>query len=62
MVTFLKYKKNTIGHAIYSEEFSYSTVSYLTDYNYDVMSTTNNEIAFPRLIKVFQEAYEIKIQ
>ena len=49
VVTILKYKKNTIYHAIYVKLFSDGTVSYLIVSTDDVINTTNNETSFPEL-------------
>ena len=62
MVTILKYKKNTIDHAIYTKVISDGTVSYLKVSTDDVLKTTNNETAFPELTRVFKEHFEIKVQ
>ena len=62
MVTILKYKKSTIDHYIYIKVFTDGTVSYLTVYTDDVLSTTNNEKSFPELTRVLKEHFEIKVQ
>ena len=49
----LKYKKSTIDHTIYSKDFSEGTVSYLTVSTDNVINTTNNEIAYPKINKSF---------
>ena len=53
LVTILKYKKITIDHTIYSKDFSEGTVSYLTVSTDNVINTTNNEIAYPKINKSF---------
>ena len=53
VVTTFKYKKSTIYHAIYIKVFTYGTVSYLTVSTDDVLYTTNNDISFPELRRVF---------
>ena len=58
-------KKNhthTINHAIYIKVFSDGTVYYLTVSTGDVINSTNNETAFPEIRRVFEEAFEIKVQ
>ena len=62
MVTILKYKKITIGHAIYTKIFYDGTVSYITVYTYDILNTTNNETSFTQLRIFFEEAFDIKVQ
>ena len=62
MVTIIKYKKSTIDHAIYTKLFSYGTVSYLTVSAYDVINTTNDDIAFTELRRFFEEYFYIKFQ
>ena len=62
VVTILEYKKSTIYHAIYIKVFDNGTVSYLTVSTDDVLSTTNNENAFPKLKRVFKEHFEMKVQ
>ena len=42
VVTILKYKKSTIGHAIYIKFFTDGTVYYLTVSTNDVLNTNNN--------------------
>ena len=54
VVTILKYKKSTIDHAIYIKVFNDVTVSYITVSTDDVLDTTNNETAFPKLTRVFK--------
>ena len=44
VVTIIKYKNSTIGHAIYIKVLTDVTVSYLTVSTDDVLNTTNNEI------------------
>ena len=53
VVTILKYKNNTIYHAIYIKDSNDGTVSYLTVSTADVLNTNNNETAFPELTRVF---------
>ena len=55
VVTIIKYKKNTIYHAIYIKVLTDGTVSYLTVSTDDVLNTTNNETAFPEPTRVFEE-------
>ena len=43
MVTIVKYKKNTIDHAVYIKVFTDVTVSYITFYTDDVLNTNNND-------------------
>ena len=62
MVKILKYKKSTIDHAIYIKLFSDGTVSYSMVFNDDVFNTTHNETEFPGLRRVFEEAFDIKVQ
>ena len=62
VVTILKYKKSTIYLAIYIKVFADGTVSYLTVSTDDVLNTTNNDNAFPELIRVFKEHFEMKVQ
>ena len=61
-VTIIKYKKNTIDYAIYIKFFTDGKVSYLTVSTDDVLTTTNNETAYPELTKVFEVHFDIKIQ
>ena len=49
LVTIMKYKKNTIYHAIYIKVFYYVTVPYLKVSTGDVMSTNNNHTSFTEL-------------
>ena len=58
----IKYKKSTIDHAIYIKVLSDGTVSYLTVTTDYFLSTTNNETEFPEPRRVFEEAFEIKVQ
>ena len=62
MVTTLKYLKSTIDHAIYNLVLSDGTVSHITVSTDDVFNTTNNKTTFPHLRRVFEEAFEIKVQ
>ena len=62
VATILKYKKITTDHAIYIIVFSDVTVSYPTFSTSDVLSTTNNQISFPELARVFEEHFEMKVQ
>ena len=62
VVTILKYNKRTINHAIYIKFFYDWTVSYLTVSTDYVLNTTNNETVFTELKRVFNEAFEIKVQ
>ena len=62
VVTILKYKKNTIDHAIYIKVFTDGTVSYLTVSTDDIFNTTNNENTFPELTRVIKEHFEMKVQ
>ena len=62
MVKIIKYKKITIDHAIYVKVLSNVTVSYLTVSPDDVLNTTNNETSFTELRRVFEEAFQIKVQ
>ena len=62
VVTFLKYKKSTIDHAIYIRVITDDTVSYLTVSTDDVLNTTNNEKSFPEPTRVFKEHFDMKVQ
>ena len=62
VVKIIKYKKSIIDHAIYIKVFSDVTVSYLTFSTNDVINTTTNYTEFPELSRVFEEAFEIKVQ
>ena len=62
MVKSIKYKKRTIDNAIYTKVFYDGTVSYCAFSTDDVLNTTNNEESFPGLTRVFEEAFEIKVQ
>ena len=46
VVTMIKYKKNTIDHAIYIKVLSYIKESYITVPTDDVFNTTNNKTEF----------------
>ena len=59
MVKTIKYMKGAIYHAIYIKLLSDGTVSYLAVSNDDVLHTNNNETTFPKLRRVFEEAFEI---
>ena len=61
VVTILKYKKSTIDYAIYIKVFTDGTVSYLTVSTDDIFNTTNNENAFPELLRFFEEPFEMKV-
>ena len=60
VVTILKYKNIIIYHSIYIKVLSDGTVSYLTVPTDDFLNTTNYDIAFPEIIRVFEEAFDIK--
>ena len=62
VVTILKYKKITIDHDIYIKVFSEETVTYLRVSTDDFLNTNNNETSFSEIIRVFEEAFEIKFQ
>ena len=62
VVTILKYNKNTIYHAIYIKVLSDVTVSYLTLSTDGVFNATNYESVFPEPKRVFEEAFDIKVQ
>ena len=62
MVKIIKYKKITIYHSICINVLSDVTMSYLAVYTDDVFNTTINETEFPELRRVFEEAFEIKVQ
>ena len=62
MVPFFKYNKGTIDHDIYIKVFSDVTVSYIIVSTDDVINTTNDEIEFPGLRRVFEENFEVKVQ
>ena len=62
MVTVLKYIIITIDHAIYIKVFYDRTVSYITVYTDNVVSTTNNKKEFSEPIRVFGEDIHIKSQ
>ena len=62
MGTIIKYNKRTIDHAIYIKVFSDVTVSYLTLSTDNVLNTTNNEMEFTELARVFEEDFDIKSQ
>ena len=49
VVTIIKYKKNTIYHAIYIKVLSYFTVSYPMVSTDNVINATNNETVFPEV-------------
>ena len=57
VVKILEYKKSKIDHAIYIKVFDDGKVSYLTVSTDDVLSTTNNENAFPELTRIFKEHF-----
>ena len=61
-VTVLKYKKITIDNAIYIKVSPDGNIYYLTFYTEYIMDTTNNVTDFDELRKLFEEAFEIKIQ
>ena len=54
VVKIIKYKKSKIDRTIYIKVFADGTVSYLTVSTDDVLSTTNNENAFPELTRVLK--------
>ena len=62
MVKIIKYNKITIVHAIYIKLFSDRTVTYLTFYTDYVLNNTKNETEFPELRRIFEEAFEVKVQ
>ena len=62
VVTIIIHNKSTIDHAIYINIFSKLTVSYLIVSNDDVLNTTNNEIEFTEVTRVFEEYFYIKVQ
>ena len=62
VVTVIKYKKRTIGHAIYIKVFTDGAVSYLTVYTDDVLNNTNKNNTFPELKIFFKEHFEMKVQ
>ena len=62
MVEIIKYKKSTIDNAIYIKVFTDVTVSYLTVYTDDILSTTNNETLLLETTRVFEEHFEMKVQ
>ena len=62
VVTIIIQNKITIDHAIYINIFSKLTVSYLIVSNDDVLNTTNNEIEFTEVTRVFEEYFYIKVQ
>ena len=62
VVAILKPKKITICYAMYIKVFSDGIVSYLTVFIDDVLNTTNNQTVFPKLRRVFEEDFEIRIQ
>ena len=50
-------------NALHKSEMEYNgTVSYLTVFTDYVINTTNNEISFIELTRVFEEYFEIKVQ
>ena len=59
VVTIIKYNKITMYHSIYIKVLSGVTVSYSTFSDYDIMNTKYEEIAFPKLRKVFKEEFDI---
>ena len=62
VVKIIKYKKSTIDNAIYINFFADGTMSYLTIPTGDVINTTNNQNAFPKLARLFKEHFEMKLQ
>ena len=62
LVPTLKYNKGTIYHSIYIKVFYDGTVSYIKVSTDDILNTYNNETKSPELIRVFEEAFEIKFQ
>ena len=62
MVPIIEYKKITIDHAIYIKVFTDGTVPYITVSTDNVLNTTNNEKEFPKLTRVLEENFEIKIK
>ena len=61
VVTILKYNNITIDHAIYIKVFSYGNMSCITVSSCGVLNATNNETAIPKIIKVFEETFEIEV-
>ena len=61
VVTILKYKMITTDRDIYIKVYNDGTVSYLTVSTDDVLNTTNNEVAFPELTRVFKEHFDMKV-
>ena len=62
VVKIFKYKKSTIGYAVYIKVLSDVTVSYITVSTNDVLNNTNNEKIFPELTRVFEEHFEMEVQ
>ena len=62
VVTIFKYNKTTIDYDIYIKVFSDGTISHITVSHGDVLNTTNNNIYFPELRRVFEEYFEVKVQ
>ena len=58
----MKYNKITIYHAIYIRVFFDGNMSYLTVSKDDFMDKTNNDAEFTELRKVFEKAFDIKVQ
>ena len=53
VVTIIKYKRRTIDNTIYIKVLYDGTFSYIMISTDDVLNTTNNEIEFPELTRVF---------
>ena len=58
----MKNKKMKIDLDIYINALFNRIVPYLTVYSVDIINTANNETAFPKLIRVFEECFEMKFQ
>ena len=61
LVTIIKYKKRRIDHSIYIKVYSDGTVSYIRVFTDDVLNTTNNDMEFTELTRVFEKHFEMKL-
>ena len=62
VVTFLKYNKIPIDHAVYIKFFTNGSLSYLKVLTHGVLNTTNNETSFPEITRFLKENFEMKLQ
>ena len=58
----LKYKEIAIYYSIYIKVFFDGKFSYITVSTDDVLKTNNNETEFTELRRVFEEAFDMKVQ